>query len=190
MPMNIQIRLLVRSDVLSGALPGRRLFLRLVEEVSGRHESEKICFLDFLDIKVVTSSFLRESVIAFRNYVSSHVADLSVVLANLNDDVREELNFFLTQTSDALWVCSRINGTMTRTEVLGSIDDVQRMTLDLVIAAGKTSAPALAAVQKDLIGVTGWNNRLASLAARGLVVQHRQGKTKMYSPVLEEPNGT
>ena len=37
----------------------------------------------------------------------------------------------------------------------------------------------------DTVGATAWNNRLASLAAKSLVVEILQGRTKKYRPVLE-----
>jgi hypothetical protein len=37
----------------------------------------------------------------------------------------------------------------------------------------------------EAVGATAWNNRLTSLAAKSLVVEILQGRTKKYRPVLE-----
>lgn len=49
-----------------------------------------------------------------------------------------------------------------------------------------TTATELATLFADQsIGPTAWNNRLSGLAAKGLVVERRSGKTKSFSPLLE-----
>jgi hypothetical protein len=38
---------------------------------------------------------------------------------------------------------------------------------------------------KEGIQVTGWNNRLTSLAAKGLLMEIKRGRSKVYRTVLE-----
>jgi hypothetical protein len=55
-----------------------------------------------------------------------------------------------------------------------------------VTRIGAASAPELANRFTDNnIGPTAWNNRLSGLAAKGLLVERRQGKSKSFSPLLE-----
>jgi hypothetical protein len=51
---------------------------------------------------------------------------------------------------------------------------------------GAVTAPELAArFPEENIGPTAWNNRLSGLAAKGLLVERKLGKTKSFSPLLE-----
>jgi hypothetical protein len=175
------------GTILSGALAGRLLFGRLVANAPGPMEPDP-AFLDFTGIDVATSSFLRESVIAFRDYARSTLPNLYPVIANPAGPVEEELTFFLRHRNDALWACDlNDRGLPLNARLIGELDEVQRTTFDRVLDLGIASAPALAAEggQTSGIGPTAWNNRLSNLAARGLLIERRGGKTKTFSPVLE-----
>lgn len=175
-----------RQAILSGAQEGRRLFAKLVANAPAPNEPEP-AFLDFSGIHVATASFLRESVVAFRDYARSTLPNLYPVIANANDAVAEELTFFLRHHADALWACDLDGGRPVNAHLLGALDEVQRATFERVLELRSTSAPALAAESKGQIGVgaTAWNNRLSNLAARGLLIERRGGKTKTFTPVLE-----
>ena len=68
----------------------------------------------------------------------------------------------------------------------GDLDPAQRSTFEAALALGAITAPALAArIADQRIGATAWNNRLSALAAKGLLVERRQGKSKSFSPLLE-----
>lgn len=176
--------LLAGNEILSGVAAGRKVFTRLVSEARSSGVSEAV-FLDFSGVRVATSSFLRESVIAFRDYARSTLTDLYPVLANCGPLIIEELAFFLKHTSDALWLCDLKAGKEpTNVRLVGELDEVQQTTLQRVIEAGSTTAPALASGSTDKIGPTAWNNRLSGLAARGLIIERRDGKTKTFKPVL------
>ena len=60
----------------------------------------------------------------------------------------------------------------------GPIENRARLILETVDAMA-------AAWSIERVGATAWNNRLASLAAKSLVVEILQGRTKKYRPVLE-----
>jgi hypothetical protein len=174
-------------NILTGAEAGRRLFTKLVAVARAPAEPEP-AFLDFSGVAVATSSFLRESVVAFRDYARSTLATIYPVIANANEPVAEELAFYLRQRADAIWACDLDpNGASVNVRLLGELDEVQRATLDRVIHLGTTNAPALAAQSAEVsgIGPTAWNNRLSNLASRGLLVERRGGKTKTFAPVLE-----
>lgn len=179
------------ETILAGAQLGRRLFAELAAAASPTAEPQPI-FLDFSGVLVATSSFLRESIIAFRDYVRSGFPSLYPVVANADEGVLEELAFFLNHRADAVWACDLTPGEdVSRVRLLGRLDDVQKATFDSVARLGSTSAPALAALKTGgaEVGATAWNNRLQSLATRGLLVERRFGKTKSYSPVLEMNDG-
>jgi hypothetical protein len=172
--------------VLTGSAAGRKLLSALIDAVQ-RSSTPEPAFLDFASIDVATSSFLRESVFGFRDYTRAALPNLYPVVANAEPSVLEELEFFVRHRSDALWCC-RLDATSVASEarVLGDLDPIQRQTFEAVLQRGSTSAPELAAAaQTDGVGPTAWNNRLSALAAKGLLIEHRTGKTKTFSPVLE-----
>jgi hypothetical protein len=176
-----------KKTTLSGAELGRRLFAKFVAAALVPAEPELV-FLDFSGVNVATASFLRESVVAFRDYARSTLPNLYPVIANAQDAVIEELVFFLRSRADAFWACDLdVSGQPINPRLLGELDEVQRATFDRVLQLGWASAPALAARSsgKEGIGPTAWNNRLSNLASRGLLIERRAGKTKTFVPVLE-----
>jgi len=144
-------------------------------------------FLDFDRVEVATASFLRETVIGFRDYVRQSLPNIYPVVANLLPVVAEELEFFVRARGDALWTCDldahdRVLGA----RLIGDLDPAQRSTFDAVIEFGAITAPELAArFVSQGIGPTAWNNRLSALATKGLLVERKQGKSKSFSPLLE-----
>ncbi len=70
---------------------------------------------------------------------------------------------------------------------LGELDPKQRLTFDLVCEHGETDAGALMRSYGESEGLkhaTAWNNRLASLASRGLVIEQSYGRAKRYRPLF------
>lgn len=187
----LMINSLTKSDILSGVSLGRRVLVALIEGAPATSGATPI-FLDFRGIEVATSSFLRESVLAFRDTCARSMPRLYPVVVNLNEAVEEELQFFVNERADALWCCDRTEaGQISNRRVLGRsrLEDGQRITLDLVVKLKKASAPMLHKTD-DSIQTTAWNNRLSALSSKRLIVEQREGKVKFFSPVLEGSDGT
>lgn len=173
------------QPVLSGVQAGRQLLGKLVAAARPPAEPEPV-YLDFDGIVVATASFLREGVIAFRDYARATVPALYPVIANASPAVIEELEFFLRHRKDAFWACRLTrSGEPRNAIILGELDEAHRSTFDLVTRLGMASAPSLAARSQERLAPTAWNNRLSNLAARGLLIERRSGKTKTFAPVLE-----
>lgn len=173
------------QPVLSGVQAGRQLLGKLVAAARPLSEPEP-AYLDFEGVNVATASFLREGVIAFRDHARATLPTLYPVIANASPAVTEELEFFLRHRRDALWACWLTpSGEPRDPKVLGELDEAHQSTLDLVTRLGSASAPGLAAQSQKGLAPTAWNNRLSSLAARGLLIERRSGKTKTFAPVLE-----
>lgn len=172
--------------VLSGANPGRKLLTDLIAATPSP-DAPTPAFLDFDGIEVATASFLREAVIGFRDYARLSLQNVYPVAANLSCAVREELEFFVRARGDAIWSCDLdVNGTVTAAGVIGDLDPAQRAAFDAAKEFRTVTAPELAArFTEQSIGATAWNNRLSTLAAKGLLVERRQGKSKTFSPLLE-----
>src|ERR1700683_1982526 len=83
------------SCVLAGAPRGRRVLAQLLECVDREPETPEPVFLDFTDIDVATASFLREAVLGFKDSVRQRKQNLYPVVANLNDNLVDELKLLL-----------------------------------------------------------------------------------------------
>lgn len=190
-PSEIRIPIveLTGQRVLAGAGAGKALLSKLAAislTASG------VVYLDFEGIEIATASFLRDGVVAYRDFVRSAYPNRYAVIANPSDQVLEELEFFLSQRRDAMWVCVLDTaGRATKSRIAGDLDEVQRSTLKSVFELGIASAPELAVLNQTdaAIGTTAWNNRLQSLASKGLIIESRAGKSKQFRPVLEVSRG-
>ena len=174
------------TDVLAGSIAGQKMLASLMAQ-TGRPDTSEVVYLDFAGISVATASFLRESVIGFRDYCRTCDPVLYCVVANASDTVLEELRMFLRERGDAFWCCELAQDeVVSHARILGKskLEDGQRIALDLVCERKSTTAPELSQLGEKL-GPTGWNNRLAALSARLLVRERRDGKLKIFSPVLE-----
>jgi hypothetical protein len=172
--------------VLSGGIAGRKLLNALIA-ATPTPVAPMEAFLDFQGIEVATSSFLREGVIGFRDYTRVTLSNVYPVAANLAAPVLEELEFFLRARNDVFWICDLdANERTTNARLLGELDPAQRATFEAVRTLGVVTAPDLAQRFSDQsIGPTAWNNRLSGLAAKGVLVERKVGKTKSFSSLLE-----
>lgn len=176
-----------QSEVLAGAANGTVVSARLVAQVH-RVAAPTVVVLDFRGITVATSSFLRECVIGFRDTCRRSQFNVYPVVANLNDVVLEELRDLLKQRRQAL-VCCEIcsDNRIVSARVEGVLEEKQLVTLDAILAAGEVDAGWLAEQfsSTEKLSSTGWSNRLASLAAEGILVETRSGRVKRYRTVVE-----
>lgn len=175
---------------LAGTAMGRQLLAQLIAETKP-FTSPTVAYLDFGGIDIATGSFLREAVLGFRDFGRNAIGTLYPVLANANATIEEELSIYLKDRNDAIWACSlKEDGTAFNAHILGDLDLVQLSTLQLISQHKAISAPELAKMRpSEGIGTTAWNNRLATLAAKGILMEVKQGKTKLFTPVMEATHG-
>lgn len=167
---------------------GKRVFGALVSELTTPSTAPVLFYLDFTGIEVATASFLREAIVTFRNHVREHVPQLYPVVANLTHDVQEELHDLLRERMDALPVCELDTGEQPRAaRILGQLEGKQLLTLNIALKAQELDATALLEqfAREENVGITAWNNRLAALCAKGLLIEQNLGRAKRYRPVLE-----
>jgi len=189
--MRILMRELADGDgrVLAGALSGRKVLAKLVEGTGQEPNAPEPVFLDFEGVEVATASFLRESVLAFRDTVRRRRSNFYPVIANPGELVADELAVLVAPHGDVLMLCSLDkNGEPHQPRLAGDLDPKQRVTFDLVRERGETDAAELMREHGESEGVkqTAWNNRLAALAGLGLVVELSQGRAKRYRPLFME----
>lgn len=186
--MRVSLKDLVNDTVLAGAIHGKRLLGRMLASIDEPPEPTPV-FIDFAGIKVVTASFLRESVLRFRDLMRGKRSTVYPVIANANESIIDELNVLIGANGDALMSCRLDSrGCVNDTMLIGSLDPKQRLTFELVNSVGETDAGTLMREhsENEGIGQTAWNNRLAMLAALGLIVELPQGRAKRYRPLFAE----
>lgn len=186
--MKLSLKELAGTNVLAGALAGRRLLGELLGKSENEPAGPEPVFLDFSGIDVATASFLRESVLAFRDFVRSRRSNLYPVIANANQVVRDELIELVRLRGDVLMTCTIDHaGEVKGVGHIGDLDPKQQVTFELVRQHGETDASELMREYGEGEGVkqTAWNNRLAALADRGLVVETSRGRAKRYKPLFE-----
>jgi hypothetical protein len=144
-----------------------------------------VVILDFDGIELITASAARESVFKLCAAISAEGA--LPVLVNANEATADELTFAAQALKQPLVLAElAADGSLTRPKIRGSLEPVQRETLDVVAQLGEADAKAAtAALGTSTAGATAWNNRLASLAGLRLLQERKVGKTKLYSLTLK-----
>lgn len=171
------------SRIFAGSVKGKQVFSALVAQTDTPSIPTRL-LLDFTDIDVATGSFLRESVYAYRTHARSQWPFLYPVIANASVNIIEELSMCLEPRSDAM-IAMTVNefGEATRASLIGTLDGKQREAMRVVIERQEVDAPTLARDSNE--SATTWNNRLAALALKGLIVEQSLGRSKRYFPLVE-----
>lgn len=183
--MHLSLEPYADNGVLAGSLDGQKAFAGLVQQTPAV-SAPTVCFLDFRGVQVATTSFLRDSIVAYRAHARSTWPNIYPVAANLEFRVREDLEVILKARGDAYVIC-RLDedDSVSAVELIGQIDGKQLLTLQEVIRMGEVDAPSLAARSDEKVAPTAWNNRLGALAAKGILIEMSSGRNKRYRPVLE-----
>jgi hypothetical protein len=186
--MRITLRQIGNNSVLAGALNGKSVLTRLLEASMSEPTEPEPLFLDFAGVEVATASFLRESILAFRDIVRRHRPNFYPVIANPNEVVKDELVELVHVRGDVLMTCVLDDaGAVISAVPLGNLDPKQQVTFDLVHQHGETDAAELMRTYGETEGLkhaTAWNNRLASLATLGLIIEKSIGRGKRYRPLF------
>lgn len=175
------------EPVLAGRLAGKRAFVSALERLPDMAEPTLV-LLDFRNVDLATSSFLNEVVLPLREHLRLRRPPGYAVAANMSDTVREEIEEMLRRSGDALLTCATDGaGHIGDVQLCGKLEQKLQETFTLVSRKRETTAAQLHAESRevDAVGATAWNNRLTILAAKSLVVEIMQGRTKKYRPVLE-----
>lgn len=185
--MRIHMRNLGNAEVLAGAVNGRRVQAKLLEVTDKEPTVPEPVFLDFTGVDVATASFLRETVLDYRDAIRRRRSNFYPVVANANQVVEEELKVLVSSDADVLMLCLLDeNDQPHQPRLLGKLDPKQRLTFDLVQKRQETDAAELMREHRETKAVkqTAWNNRLSALANMGLVVELSEGRAKRYRSLL------
>lgn len=175
------------DPVLAGSPAGRRMRKALLKMASATTQRD-LFLLNFSGIDVATSSYLREAVVEFRKSARQEFPELYPVLTKLSAEVEEELVTLLNQMGEAFWLFEVDGrGTVRKRRLIGRLDPKIKEALDLIETGRGFDALALwkSTNSTESVGVTAWNNRLASLSKQGLVFEFRSGKQKFFRPLAE-----
>lgn len=187
--MRVSIRdLMAGEETLFGVPAGRACLSRLIEETA-EVDSPALLFLDFAGVAAATVSFLREGPLAFRALLGTRGSNLYPVFANLAPPVVDSLQDYLDRTGDAVFSCDLgPDAAPANTRLIGRLEAKQRLAFDAVRQRSEATAGQLAAEcqEEDAVGVTAWNNRLAGLVEKRLLVEVRQGRSKTFRLAVEQ----
>ena len=132
------------TQVLAGAARGRSARAQLLERTGSEPSQPETVFLDFQNVEVATASYLRESVLFFRDEIRRRRSNFYPVIANPPKLVLEELRILVMARCDALMICSLDKDDhVCDSYLLGDLDPKQRFTFDLVQDLSETSAAEL-----------------------------------------------
>jgi hypothetical protein len=178
-----------KSRSLAGAPSGRQAFAALLAQTVQEPLSPEPLYLDFSDVEIATASYLRESVVHFRDVVRRQRSNLYPIVANANEQVLEELTLLVQANRNVLMTCTLDEQSRpSRPILIGDLDPKQKLTFELVNKIGETDASELMSDHSasESVKQTAWNNRLTALAELGLVFELSQGRTKRYKRLFEE----
>ncbi|MBY5903940.1 hypothetical protein HFO88_26860 [Rhizobium leguminosarum] len=188
--MRISLMQISESPVLAGAVNGKIAFAGMIKNIPDAAVPPQALFLDFGGIDVATASYLRESVFALKTYLRSRSSSYYPVIANANADIWDELAVIANAKNDVMVTCTLLDdGATNNVELVGSLDPKQQMTFELVLKFDEVDANYLMeqfGEAEKTKSTTAWNNRLASLSARGIIREYTKGRSKYYRPLLME----
>ncbi|HMU22843.1 MAG TPA: hypothetical protein PKC48_11160 [Sphingorhabdus sp.] len=187
--MMISIRDQCDDAVCAGSHAGRTVLGKLLALTSCEPSSPSALFLDFSEVEIATVSFLRESILAIRDFLRSRKSNYYPVLTNANQQIRDEFEIILSLKNEAFLHCHlESDGRKTNITVLGRLDEKIKHVLNVIQDRGEIDAGELQREFGAAEGVqqTAWNNRLAALAAAGLVIETSRGRAKRYWSLLKE----
>lgn len=178
------LELMGGTEVLAGTFAGRRLFDLQMRQLP-KVQAPELFAIDFSGVAVATASFLREGVVFFRDRVRGTASNIYPIVANPNAAVIEELVGLLEQMGEAIWSCTLKGEKVQKVTLLGTLEGKLASSLEEVAVKRSADATSLWSESKssEAVGITTWNNRLAALSRKGLVIETRRGKQKIYSDI-------
>lgn len=189
--LRLAVREHAENDILGFRPEGRAVRVRMLERLPEASEPT-LLVIDFQNMRIIASSPLDELTFVLRDTLRSAGSPYFPVFANL-PPWHEELNAVsVVRGGDSLPLCelddsNRVN----RAWILGELDEAQKLTLRALHRLGEATGALLHQCDADgrQTSATAWNNRLAYLARKGLVIERVEGRSKFYRPVLSELEG-
>lgn len=180
----ISVAELYGDTTLAGASNGQAFLSKLISSTAATPPTT-LLVLDFSRIEVVTASFFRSAIRAFRDYVRAD-RRLYLICANANHVIREEAAYFAREAGDAFLFAKFKESNFSDVQLLGRLDEKQARAFNAVIRCAETDAVQLKQEfpDEDVKSSGAWSNRLAALSAKGLLLERIEGRVKKYRPIL------
>lgn len=174
------------DGVLAGATQGQKVFVSILDECKSIAPEPSIFIIDFKGVDLATASFLRESVFLLKDLMRARNSNWYPVLANVCPVVEEELSILTQARRDALILCTcGDDEIVSDARLFSNLDPKHERTFEIVVIEGEADAGSLAETYgeaEQLFKPTAWNNRLKSLAERGVLMEFTKGRAKSYRP--------
>ena len=175
------------SKTLAGTVAGKAFFPKLLE-VAADMPVGAVLAIDFRKTDLVTASFFRSSFKPLRDYARRQ-ADFYLVYVCRERATIEEVQAYAEDVADAfLFADIDATGEFAHPFLVGTIESKQLAALVALGELGEADAPTLLKKFPDpsVSSSNAWNNRLAALSEKGLVIERVEGRSKVYRPILKE----
>ena len=187
----IEILTLLGSPRLNGATKAQLDLPKFVKEFTKVNKGEAIA-LDFKGIEQVSASYWNVVVPAVYSFAADEEQEVFPIICNVEENSLEDLKIALKNRGIAVLLAKKKAEFLSDLELIGQIDDTHKEAFNLVNSYREISAGDLASQNEDKagsIGLSGWNNRLATLYRMRLIRRVKQGRSFKYKPVVEVKNG-
>lgn len=173
------------DGVLAGAISGRSAFSEIISKAQVEPAEPTLLILDFASIELATASYMKELVFGTKSFMRSIGSRWYPIVANADDAIKEELRVLTEARKDAIIVCDCDEaGEISNPRLFGDLDSKQVSTFNKVAEKGTADASSLMQEfgEEENTGPTAWNNRLAGLVAKGVLMEFKKGRAKLYRP--------
>ena len=133
------------DQVLAGLPRGQQLYNKLISRLPRAIVPQPL-FLDFRDVGLATSSYLREGILKLKRYCRDEGLNIYPVLANINnEETLQELEVALKAQSDAIFICDlNTRGQVSSVRLVGVLEDKDLKTLEAMSKEKEVDAASLA----------------------------------------------
>lgn len=175
---HVLMRAVVGRDILAGKAAADVDAPKIAAAVA-QTEAHAPVILDFKGIGALSPSYFRTALLPL--WAGPRTENAPPVLANLSDDILEDVRLAVETNKAAIWIVRWGSGAIEAACPVGVIDALDRQALEVALAEGQTDAADL--FQRDRsIGVTAWSTRLGTLHQKGLLRRRKDGRRMTYAP--------
>lgn len=168
-----------------GATLGKQHHADLLELVEKSDTQTKALtfLLNFKGIETTSPSYLKQLLTPF--FESERERSLIPLVSLLSEDVRTDLEVFLSQRGWVLREVTEKSGKVIPVDLIGEMENTALETLKALEKAREASAADLHRSREDLkIAQTAWSNRLTTLNDLLLAVRTKVGRVWIYKPTI------
>lgn len=167
------VELMNGDTILASRLKGER-HKASIEAAAG---AASLVVLDFRGADVLTPSFFFGGLWAL--WERSHIEQFPL-LANLPVEGRDDVELAAIIKRNPMWEVGFSVGGISDARLLGELEvETDAFAMDRVFSLGSVSASEMADAN-PVLGVTGWNNRLAGLWQKKVLARRKHGRMFRY----------